>query len=349
MNTRATLAALDLDEQAIHWCMRLAEKSLSVAERRDLQEWLRDPRHRAVLEEAIAVWEGVEAAADRPEMIQLRSRALDDFRGTNRKRWARRMPGRWRLAAVAASVVAIAAVAGLFALRDDTRVYVTNIGERRVVKLEDGTQLSLDAATHVQAGVVGNRRTLQLLSGRAKFDVAKDPLRPFSVTARNKVIVATGTSFSVELLERQVRVVLYEGHVEVLEQSDDESSARPLRLRAGATSADAQLMPGRELLTSMNETDAAVVTVDVPRSLSWESGQLNFVDEPLGLAVERMNRYSRERLMVDDARVAAFKVNGVFNAGDVRAFIEAVQAFAPVSVEQTSQGLVMKGAPPANQ
>ena len=44
----------------------------------------------------------------------------------------------------------------------------------------------------------------KLLAGRAKFDVAHDALRPFSVLARNRLTVATGTSFSVELLSRQV-------------------------------------------------------------------------------------------------------------------------------------------------
>src|SRR3546814_14684556 len=47
----------------------------------------------------------------------------------------------------------------------------------------------------------------------------KDPLRPFSVAAAGKIVVATGTEFSVELLGRETRVILYEGHVAVLNGS----------------------------------------------------------------------------------------------------------------------------------
>src|SRR3546814_10479709 len=45
------------------------------------------------------------------------------------------------------------------------------------------------------------------------------PLRPFSVAAAGKIVVATGTEFSVELLGRETRVILYEGHVAVLNGS----------------------------------------------------------------------------------------------------------------------------------
>src|SRR3546814_12464145 len=43
--------------------------------------------------------------------------------------------------------------------------------------------------------------------------------RPFSVAAAGKIVVATGTEFSVELLGRETRVILYEGHVAVLNGS----------------------------------------------------------------------------------------------------------------------------------
>src|SRR3546814_3322622 len=85
--------------------------------------------------------------------------------------------------------------------------------------LDDDSRLSLDANTRVRVKYSRAGRQLWLEEGRARFEVAKDPLRPFSVAAAGKIVVETGTEFSVELLGRETRVILYEGHVAVLNGS----------------------------------------------------------------------------------------------------------------------------------
>lgn len=345
--TTADESPVGRDEQAAEWCLRLAEQSLAGHEQRELDAWLQDPLNRAAFEQATVVWEGMEVAADRPEIIHVRSQALESFRRANSRRWARRIPTRWGWAA-AASLIVAAAVIHLF--HDAPRIYETGIAERRTVMLEDGSRLSLDAATRVEARLEDERRDLRLLSGRARFDVARNPLRPFSVAAGNKVVVATGTSFSVELLQRELRVVLYEGHVEVLEQRDAAAEPRPVQLDAEAVRAGGELAPGRELLASLEKPTATLAPADIARSLSWETGQLNFTNEPLQTAVERMNRYARERLVIGDATAATFSINGVFTAGDTEAFIEGLRTFRPVEVERRPGEIVIRSAPrPGNR
>src|SRR6202008_2663400 len=56
-------------------------------------------------------------------------------------------------------------------------------------------------------------RTLELDHGRARFDVAHDVTRPFTVTAGSETVVAVGTSFNVERLGATVLVTLIQGHV----------------------------------------------------------------------------------------------------------------------------------------
>ena len=45
-------------------------------------------------------------------------------------------------------------------------------------------------------------------------------MRPFTVAVGDKLVVAVGTSFSVELINGDVRVILYEGQVEVRDRDD---------------------------------------------------------------------------------------------------------------------------------
>ncbi len=329
-------------EEAGVWCARLADGSMSPVEQAAFTALLEsDQANAAAFDRTAATWQAAEGLAGSPGMIAMRANALESARRANQRRWTRG-GGIRTLAAVAATLV-VAVIVGATWTRYVPKAFVTNLGERRIVALSDGSKISLDADTEVDVRFLGDRRQLWLKRGRAKFDVAKDPLRPFSVAAGHKVIVATGTQFSVELINTQVRVVLYEGHVAVLQDSGGGRPASPVPLAqssapgmATPVQADQVLTPGRELIVASVADQARVVQADVTRSLSWESGQLVFTDEPLASAVEQVNRYAAQPIAVGDPRAAAIPISGIFTAGDTDAFVNGVTAVFPVKV--TSEG-----------
>jgi transmembrane sensor len=129
--------------------------------------------------------------------------------------------------------------------------------------------------------------------------------------------------------------VLYEGHVAVLGPANNlKGPPQPVRLATRGTPADQLLTPGRELVMNTAAPVATVMVTDPARTLAWEGGQLVFDDEPLGVAVERVNRYSTAKLAVGDAAAGQVLVTGVFTAGDTRAFVEGVTAVFPVRVRE---------------
>lgn len=332
----------DRDEQAALWCISLAESELPHHEQQQFDRWIADPDNARALEEVSRLWNSVEMASDLPELIQIRGQALENFRRANKRRWTR-PPSALRYWVGACAAVLLVAVASLFfVLSDPVLVLKTGIGERRVAMLEDGSRVSLDADSTVEVRLRDNRRELKLVSGRAMFEVAKDPLRPFAVTAGNRIVVATGTAFSVEMLNRHVHVLLYEGHVAVLDSN--RSTPTQIRVRNGLVPAGQMLTPGRELV--VGEGDGGLATLaatDPARSLSWETGQLSFDDEPLAAAVERMNRYSKVKLAIDDPAIGAIRVNGVYTAGDVDAFVEGVTALNPVRAARGNDRIKLSG------
>ena len=317
------------DEQAAYWCLSLAEGALTASDRIAFDRWLSDPENARSFEDAVDIWDAVGSVADRPELIHLRSTALDRFRRENRQRWGRHTaPKSLWIGAVAACL--LVAVAMAFLAYTPTHSYRTGLGERQLAILEDGSKLSLDADTEVDVRMERDRRELVLIRGRAKFDVAKNPLRPFSVTAGDKVVVATGTAFTVEMVDRQIHVLLYEGHVAVLDRDSHVAIPQAASPHDTRIAVDQALQPGRELVMPLGGAAGTVGKADVAQSLSWEAGQLTFDDEPLSSAVARVNRYATERLVIGDAGTAATRVNGVFTAGDTEAFVEAVTALTPV-------------------
>lgn len=318
-------------EQAGRWCVRLADDGLAVAERREFDAWLAEhPDNEAAFERVAQAWNGFGEAATSPEVVALRAGALEAFRAANTRRWAAndRGPLKW-VASAAAVFLAVALPTGIW-FGGRPAVYETGVAERQVAMLADGSRLSLDADSEVKVKLGDDRRDVTLTRGRAKFDVAKDPLRPFRVRVGDRIVIATGTSFSVELLNGTAHVILYEGHVAVVNAPE----ATALTAPGKSTSSEVDLDPGREFVASVDRPGQAVVAADVDRSLSWEAGQLSFSDEPLETAVERVNRYSKTKLVIADADIRQLRVSGVYNAGDVEAFETGIGAVMPVKARR---------------
>ncbi|SEH12704.1 FecR family protein [Sphingopyxis sp. YR583] len=319
-------------ETASAWCMKIAERPLTAEEARAFETWLEaDPRNNAAFERASFIWRALDGANTSPIRVSVRMDALSALGGQDNEPswWQRPLVRRSAFGALAASLVAAISLMVLPPAPDARGVdYATALGERRVVMLDDGSRLSMDAASEVSVDYSGDKRQLVLKSGRAKFDVAKNPLKPFSVVAGAKLIVATGTSFSVEILNGEVNVVLFEGHVAVLDRVTKRPAVVPSSGRLSAV--DALLQPGQEL--SLRENGASrLEPVDMARATAWEAGQLSFADEPLGQAVERMNRYSPTKLVVGDPEAAAVEISGVFNANNVDGFVSNVTGVFPVT------------------
>lgn len=315
-------------ETAAGWCLQLAEGPLPDDTQRAFDAWLAaHPDNLVAFERSVGMWRQVGEAAASPELVDIRERSLATFRRRNQQRWVRPTITGRAIAAVAAMLLVVAGGAWWWQSAPD--IYRTGVGERRVVMLDDGSRASLDASTEVDVRMHGDRRELHLVAGRAKFDVAKDPLKPFSVRVGDKLVVATGTSFSVEVINGKMRVILYEGRVVVLDRPLAKADAQLARPEPAN---EVALTPGRELVVGMaGKAEPQVAKADPVRSLSWEAGQLVFDDEPLGLAVGRINRYSARKVELAGA-VGRMRVNGVFNTGDVEAFATGVEQTLPVHV-----------------
>lgn len=317
-------------ERASAWCLRLAEGELSTNEQAELQAWLdADPRHRDLLDAAQRAWRITGEQSTQPRMQALRQAALENAHASRRARRRTAM-----LATAACCLLAL----GLVWWWWMPRVYETGIGERTSVTLADGSTLLLDAATRVEVRMRGHRRDLRLEYGRATFAVAKDASRPFSVSAGDSTVIATGTRFSVERLPRQLRVVLYEGRVEVADNGVAASNIARTDAHHNRT-----LTPGQELIASSDATrDARIARVDTGTARAWERGLLVFRDEPLDLAVARVNRYSRQALRVGDPAASRIRISGVFKAGDTPAFVAGVTSAFPLRANRGDDAIVLE-------
>jgi ferric-dicitrate binding protein FerR (iron transport regulator) len=128
-------------------------------------------------------------------------------------------------------------------------INATNKVKRLV--LPDSSEILLEPSSEVtwNEPFTSDRRDI-LLKGKARFQVAKDKARPFTVISGHLATTALGTQFTVTAFEQSpfITVQLYEGRVVV--KSWD--STRP------ALKKELYLLPGEELLYSNNQHTAQV-------------------------------------------------------------------------------------------
>ena len=319
---------------AAEWRIRLAELGLDSTP--DFEAWLSQPENAHAWAQISASWDVLGEAAHEPELMVRRQAALKEAHQAARERsWGLA----WRRAAAGLVVAAGLGGAGWATywwldLPDD---YRTARGETRVVTLSDGSRLSLDASTEVTVRYSQGARTLQLLRGQARFDVAHDVERPFSVLAGGQKVIATGTAFNIDLDGSQVLVTLIEGHVVVV----DEKSNLPAVVRLGP----ALRHPAKELSAGQQlaagNGPATVRPANLREVTAWTNGQLIVDNKPLSQVVAEVNRYASSPIAIRDAAVANMRISGVFNTSDIAGILDLITRYLPVRAAEQSDGSIV--------
>jgi transmembrane sensor len=228
-----TALPAQLIEEAAYWFIAMRDETVGAENRAAFAEWLHaSPQHvRAYLETA-ALWG---EAAHLPPEPALAIVGTDDLGNVVPFRprttpvvdtdpLTERMASlRLRLAMVV-GLCALLVAGGLFFARGE--VLSTGVGEQRLVTLEDGSIVRLNARSKVVVRMSAKRRDLELIEGQALFDVAKDPRRPFVVHTDGMAVSALGTSFDVNRRRNGTVLTVLDGRVRLDARPDKGAAAR---------------------------------------------------------------------------------------------------------------------------
>lgn len=188
-----------LAEQAQGWIARLASGDICDARMREFERWLQQPGHRRAFEHERALWRSV---GPRPQAAPV------ERRGPHHLRWA--------MAATAALVMLVAWPEAWLRLQADHRS--THVVQN--VQLPDGSRAVLDADSAIAVRFDADVRQIELLRGRAWFEVSPDAQRRFSVHVGNGVIEDISTAFTVARGDDRVETQVGQGRVRVASPAD---------------------------------------------------------------------------------------------------------------------------------
>ncbi len=330
------------EPDAAEWVARLHNRPNDLGLRRDFDSWLKaDPTHKDAFDSAADAWSRIGALSDEPEILAARASLRAELAADVRRRRARPQM-RWA-AAIAGMVMAGGFGTALWlatAPSDHSApalapaqtaqvVYRTNVGEQKSITLADGSVATLSTDTVLRVTEWGQRRGLTLDRGEAFFQVAKNPQRPFVVTAQGRTVTALGTAFNVRIDPGVWSVSLLEGKIRVADPVAHNS---------------VDLLPGSRLEQRSGAT-WAVAAADVSALTSWRQGSLTFDNQPLSEIVGELNRYSDRKIRIASPRVAATPMSGRFKTGDVGGFVDALSAYGAAKVKTGEGGEIVLVSP----
>ncbi len=305
--------------QAIAWHVRLRDGDDRTWAA--FAEWLaEDPRHA----DAYAVVEQTDLAIE-PLLPDLRFHNVANDAGPAADAPYRRRH-RWIIGggALAASIaVALAVAPHLASERYDV---VTGPGERRVIRLDAATQVTLNGATRMTFDR-GDPRFAALETGEALFKVAHDSARPFRLEMGDSHVVDVGTVFNVARDPGEVRVAVAEGKVVY----DQGGNAVPIAA-------------GRSLVAHPGSAAVRVSRIATEAIGAWQKGRLVYSGDPLSRVAADLNRSLGVHISVSPAIADRPYSGAIALDGSGAAQLGRLKLALNVALEPTPDGWMMTPA-----
>lgn len=256
-------------EQARNWIVFLASGAHTDAQMQSFEQWLAQPGHRRVFEHERRLWRSLGAAP-----VAAVAATTTPRKPTRAHARLRQRRLRWAAAAVAALALLVTGPDAWLRLQADHRSHHLV----QAVQLPDGSRAVLDADSAIAVHFDAQARRIELLQGRAWFEVTPDAQRRFSVVAGNGVVEDISTAFTVARQGSTVEAEVGQGRVRVANPID-----------GGWT----YLQVGQRARYGAHSGVTRLADVAADRVGAWRDGELLLDRIAVVDAVHEVSRYRR--------------------------------------------------------
>lgn len=307
----------DAELEASRWIARLEASDVTLEDHKRFRAWLEaSPENRVAHAAVSRSWDRMDG------LKLLRSELASEPAPAPAKPLSRR----WLIAAGAGASVVAASAAGIWIATPATTfaaTYDTPVGGREIARLQDGSEIELNAMTSVEAAYTARARNVTLRRGEALFNVVTDE-RPFRIhTEFGAIHAASPGTYLVKALLDGVRVSVISGSVE----------SRSVR---------APLIAGNEATLSNGSAGLEALPPEgAARRLAWRERMLAFDGERLAEAAVEVEAQTGVPFRFASAAIADLRVGGYINGRDAEAFVALVEANLGLSAYRLDDGSVV--------
>lgn len=202
-------------------------------------------------------------------------------------------------------------------------------GKRYKLELSDGTIVHLNSETTLKYPIdfVGDKRSVQLLSGEAYFDVKKDD-KPFILDFGINKIKVLGTKFNVKSYksDKKEQITLEEGSI-LLDNSMNE----------------VKLLPNQQAVINKDDLSIHIDAVDASIYSAWRSGFLNYKNEMLSEILNDLQRQYNIKLFYQNQGVKNKRLSISMNTNKkFTQILKAIEATGGVEFEINNSVVIVK-------
>ncbi len=222
----------------------------------------------------------------------------------------------------------------------------------RDLSLPDGTFVELNQGAVLNVKFTETQRLVELLSSEAHFEVAKNPARPFVVTARDVEMRAIGTAFNVKISENKVELLVTEGNVmmgkankqpvlttpDTFQSVDPVLSPQSMSKEVTAGQISIMVLDNGEDLAQKIETVGVEEIKDI---LSWKPDSLSFYKTPLAQVVWEFNRRNPTKIAIQDPELENIQIVAEFYSANIEKFIAMLEFTMGIKAEFVSSNRII--------
>lgn len=210
----------------------------------------------------------------------------------------------------------------------------TAVAGKYQVILPDSTRVWLNAASSLEFPVTfdANERHVKL-KGQGYFEVAKDPTRPFLVTAARVQVEVLGTHFDINAYgdEDAVKTTLLEGSLRVNPQSDiaEQHPPKPVLLKPG------------EQLSLAHDGNLSLSKPDLKDITGWLDDVIHFEMKDIRTIMRQVARYYKVQVIFEKP-VSKQKFTATLDTRlPLSRFLEVLQLTSYVSFRQEGNKVIV--------
>lgn len=330
-----------LEEDARAWLVRLNAGPLDEDAKTAFTNWVQASRdHASAFRKTRRVWQLVGGA----------DTALDDLieilEAENPASASRRMvPGRplnrrfWAAGSIAACLVL--AIAAVFLMRPSVPVapvsHSAGLDGVMIIDLDDGSQLTLRPSSTVEVMYSAESRAVNLVEGRAFFDVAYDAGRPFVATAHETQVRVLGTGFDMRKDAGLVNIAVSEGRVDVVD----------LASRLDDTPGDTlTLVAGQQVQAGARGGLSEIHSIDPEAATAWIRGDLVYNGASLSEIITDLNAYRPDKIEIADPALELLTITTAFNVTQADQVLETLAELYGIEIQRSGNTVRLTRARP---
>ena len=266
-------------QEALEWFSRLRLPGCNERERQAFAMWCQAPENAHAYAELESFWQQVQPppVRPRPREVKLRRSRL----------------GQWLALSFLLVLGAAAYLYWPLLQRLGSELH-TDVGERRSVRLADGSTLLLDSASAMNVDLRSRTRVLHLVQGQVLLEVMLD----------GRALEVQVDDARIQVFATRLMIARHAGHDELLV-----INGKALVIQGG----DQRLVSSGERVTFNDARIDAVHKADLKTADAWRNGRLQATDMPLGQVVERLAGYQGRRVWMLNEQSAYRRVSGEFN------------------------------------